>query len=97
MVELTSSHMVYFVLNEEVYQGHKSSEERTSEQLAVLQSCWVSGAQCKAADCPGKSCHQIRDHEDIMPIVIIGGSHICPSTTCQCSEDAYAGDEFGER
>lgn len=90
----TSSDVVNLVLDEPVDQRNQGTEEGTCKELSISDSRWVGGAQRKAADCPWERCHKVRDHEDVMPVMIIRRCHICPSTTGQCPEDANASDEF---
>jgi hypothetical protein len=93
----TSGNVVNLVLDEEVDQGYEGRKEATSKELSVLEGCRVAGAQCKAAQSPGQSGDKVRDHENVVPVMGVGGRHICPSTTCQCAENANTGDELGER
>jgi hypothetical protein len=95
--EHTSGDVVNLMLNEEVDQGYEGRKEATSKELSVLEGCRVAGAQCKAAQSPGQSGDKVRDHENVVPVMGVGGRHICPSTTCQCAENANTGDELGER
>jgi len=92
----TSGNTVYFVLNEEIYQWHKSSKETAGKSLAVLECSGVLRAQSNATHCPWQCCNEVRDHEDIMPVVIIGGGYVCPSSAGQSPKDAYASDELGK-
>lgn len=84
------------VLNEEVNQRDECCEERPSKELPVLDSCGVARAQSKAAKSPRQSGHQVGDHKDVVPVVVIGRGNVCPSSAGQCSEDANTGDELGE-
>lgn len=63
---------MHLVLNEEVDQGHQRSEEGACKQFAELQRRWILGTKREAAQCPRKCCDKVRDHEDIMPVVVIG-------------------------
>jgi hypothetical protein len=45
---------MYLVLNEKVYQRHKSSEEAASEDFSVLESSGVLGAESNTAQGPRK-------------------------------------------
>jgi poly(3-hydroxybutyrate) depolymerase len=87
--------MVNFVLDEEVDEWRQSRKERAREQLSVSKGCGVARGQSQATQSPRQRRYQIRDHEDVVPIMVVGRGHICPSTTCQGPEDANAGDEFG--
>lgn len=70
--QLASSNTMHLVLNEEVNQRHQSRKEGASEELAELQGCWVSWAQSQGTDRPRQRCYQVGDHEDIVPVVIVG-------------------------
>lgn len=59
------------VLNEEIYQGDQSTEEARCQSLPILHSLWIIGAKGQAAQGPRNRSHKIRDHEDIMPAMII--------------------------
>ena len=82
------------VLNEIVNQWNQSSKEQTSQDFAILDGTAVVRAECKATQGPRQGGHQVRDHEDVMPVVIIGRCNIGPTTTCQCPEDAHAGNQL---
>lgn len=93
---LTSRNAVHLVSDEEVDQRYKRRKEGSSKELPILDGGGVARAQGEAAKGPWQSGHQIRDHEDVVPVVVIGRCDVCPSSTGQCSEDANASDEFGE-
>src|SRR5215469_6613940 len=81
-----SCNMMNFVLDKEVEQRHDCCKESASEYFAILDRFWIRRAEFDTADGPGHSSQEIRDHEDIMPIVIIRGSDIRPTTASECSE-----------
>lgn len=88
---------MHLVLNKVVDQGNQCSEKETGENLAVFDSAAVCGAKSETAQCPWKSSNQIRNHEDIMPVMVIRRCHISPSTTGQCSEQTSESDNLGQR
>lgn len=93
---LTSCHLVHLVLYEKVDERNECSEESSGEDLAVLDCFWVGRTQHQAACCPGYCSHQVGNHEDVMPVMVVSRSDIGPTSACQRSKDAHAGDEFGE-
>ena len=87
---LTSRYAMDLVLNEEVDQRHQHSEERPSKDLSIFDSDRILRTQHQTANSPRESCNQVRNHKDIMPVMVICRSYVCPSTTCERSEDASA-------
>lgn len=85
---------MHLVLNEVVNQWHQGTEEEAGNDLAVLDGPAVVRAQRKTAQSPWQGSHQIGDHEDVVPVMVIGGSDICPSTTGQSAEDANTSDNL---
>jgi hypothetical protein len=82
---------VHLVLNEIIDQGHEGAEEQASQDLPVLDGSGIRRTERQAAQCPGQSCNQVGNHEDIMPIMIICGSNVCPPTA------RYRAEEPGTR
>jgi hypothetical protein len=91
-----AGHLVDLVLDEEVEHRHKGGEEGATKELAVVDGLGVVGAQGDAADGPGYGRDEVRDHEDVVPVVVIGRCDIGPASTGEGSEDANAQDELGE-
>ena len=85
------------MLDEEVNEGDESREEGSAKELSVLESGWVSRAQGKAAQGPGKGCNKVGDHEDVVPVVVVSRRDVGPSSAGQGAEDANTSDEFGQR
>lgn len=85
------------VLNEVVDQWHQGSEEEASHDLTILDGTTVVGAQRKAAQRPRQGRNEVRDHEDIVPVMIVSGSDIGPSSAGQGAEDTHASDDLRER
>lgn len=67
----TSCDLVDFVLNEEVDQGNNGREKAGREYPAILDSLRVGRAENEAAICPWNCGDQVRDHENIVPIVVV--------------------------
>lgn len=84
------------MLNEIVDQRNQCSEEQTGHNLAVLDSTAVVGAERKTAESPWQSSDQVRDHEDIMPVMVVGRCNVSPTSTSQSTEDTHAGNELGQ-
>ena len=75
------------VLNEVVDQWHQSSKEQASHDLTVLNRATVVRAQSQTAQSPRQGSNQVRDHENVVPVMVIGGGDIGPTTTGQGSEN----------
>lgn len=73
--------MVYFVLYEEVNKGDQRCEERSRKDLSIPDGGRILRAEGEAAQGPRKCRDEIRDHEDIVPIMVIGGCYVCPAST----------------
>ena len=85
------------MLDEEVDQRNKCAKEGVSKTFAVLDRSRVRRAEHCASDCPGERSHQVADHKDIMPIVVIRACNVRPSTTSECSEDTHTSDKLRQR
>jgi hypothetical protein len=92
----TSSNAVNLVLDEKVDQRHKRGEKTSSKDLSIFERGGIVGAQGDTAYCPWQSCNKVRDHEDIVPVMVVGGGNICPSSAGQRSEDADTSNELGQ-
>lgn len=92
----TSWYTMHLVLDEEVHQRNQRPKESTRQVLSVLDGLRVGRTQRQTSQCPRQRSHQIADHEDVVPIVIIRARNICPSSTCQSSEDTHTGHELGK-
>ena len=53
----TPSNAMHFVLQEEIGQWDQKAEEGSSEDLPVLQGCWMSRGQGKTSQRPWDSSH----------------------------------------
>lgn len=89
--------MVDLVLDEKVDQWHKGSKEGACEELPIAESSRVAWAQSQTSKCPRKSRYEVGNHEDVVPIVVVGRGDIGPATACQCAEYANTSDEFRQR
>lgn len=89
----TSRDTVNLVLNEEVNERHQSSEEGTGKVLAILDCRGVVGAESDAAGGPGQGGDNVGNHENIVPVVIIGRGNVGPTAAGQGAQDAHGGDE----
>lgn len=85
------------VLDEEVDQGHQGTKETASKEFAVSNGFRIVPAESKTSQRPREGGHEIGNHENIMPIVVVGRCHICPSTTCHRSEYAGPKNELRQR
>lgn len=76
---------MHLVLDEEVDQRYQSTKESTTEILSVLDGLGIRGAQSNAPQRPGESADNVGDHENVVPIMIVGRCDICPATACESS------------
>lgn len=61
---------MHFMLDKEIDQWHQCTEEQTSHNLPVLRRAAVI-AKGYAAQRPRQSRNQVRNHEDIVPVMVI--------------------------
>lgn len=86
------------VLQEEIGQGDQGNVEATSEKLPQENSPGVVvWAQGKAANGPWNSGDEVRNHEDVVPVVVISRRDVGPASTRKGSKDTDTEDELGER
>lgn len=78
---LTSCDAVNLVLDKEINQGNKSAKEGAAQIFPVFDSLCVWRAEGETAGCPRNGEHQVGDHKDIVPVVIIGRGDVGPSST----------------
>ena len=81
------------VLDKEIDQRHERAKEEPTKNFAVFDRNGVWRAQSETAPRPRYSCHKVRDHENIVPIVVIGRGHVCPSSASQGSEEASSSND----
>lgn len=82
------------VLDEVVDQWHQGSKEKASHDLAILDGTAVVRAEGQATQSPRQGGHQIRDHENIVPVMVVGRSDIGPASARQGPEDTNAGNNL---
>lgn len=82
------------VLNEVVNQRHQGTEKEACQDLSVLDCTAVVGTQCQTAKRPRQGRNQIRNHEDIMPVMVVGRCDVCPPSAGQGSEDPCPSNHF---
>ena len=68
---LTSCNLVNLMLYEEVNHGNNSSKEGGGNVFSVPNGFRIGRAQGEAAKCPRDRGYEIRNHEDIVPVMII--------------------------
>lgn len=88
---------MHLVLNKVVDQRNKGAEEETGKNLSVLNSPTVVWAQGQTTNSPWQSRNQVRDHKDIVPIMVIRRCNICPSTAGKSPKQSNTGNKLGER
>jgi hypothetical protein len=93
---LTTRNLMHFVLDEVVNQRNQCSKEQTGHDLAVLNSATVIRAKRETTQGPRQGSHQVRDHKNVMPIMVVGRCHIGPTSTSQSPEDAHSGNQLGK-
>lgn len=81
------------MLYEEVNERDEGYEEAACEIFPQGNGARVGRAQGDAANCPGERGNEVGDHEDVMPVVVVGRGDVGPSTTCQRSEEAHPGNK----
>lgn len=87
---------MHFVLYEEINQRDHGPKEQYSSSLPVLHGPFVGWGCHETAHCPGNRSHKIADHEDIVPIMIVGGCHIYPSATQNCPKQTNTSSCLGQ-
>jgi hypothetical protein len=86
--------MMNLVLNVEVDQRYYQGIEASRKIFSVLQGDRVPRTERDTAKSPWDSSHQVGNHEDIVPVMVVGGRYIGPSAASQSSEQAHASDEL---
>lgn len=61
-----------FMLNEEINERYHSSKEETSSASSVFHGSFVWRSGQQTPDSPWNGGDQVADHEDIVPVMIIG-------------------------
>lgn len=88
---------MHFVLDEKVDERDDSAEKGAGHVLAVLDGVGVVGAQGEAAKHPGDGGHKIRNHENVVPVVVVRRSDVGPAAAGESAEDTEKGDNLGKR
>ena len=83
-----------FVLDEVVDQGHKCAKEQACQDLPVLDSTAVVRAKGETSEGPGQSRNKVRDHKDVVPVMIIRRRNICPATASKRAEQSDPSDHL---
>lgn len=84
------------VLNKEVYHRGDSAEECSSDILSIFDCFRVWRTQCDTTSGPWNGSYEVGNHEDIVPVMIVGRSDVRPTPTCKSPEDTHTSDELGE-
>ena len=85
-----------FVLDKVVYQRHECAEEQTGECLSIIYGLGVDRRGGETPERPRQSEYEVRDHENIVPIMIIGGCDVDPTSTEEGSCDTDERNELGQ-
>lgn len=94
---LTTRDLVHFVLDKVINQRHQSTEEQTGHNLPVFHSTAVVRAEGQATQRPRQSSNQIRNHENVVPVMVIRRCNVCPTTTGKSPENANTSDNLRKR
>lgn len=97
MVSLTTRDLVHFVLDKVIDQRHQSTEEQTGHDLPVLHSAAVVRAESQTTQRPRQSSNQIRNHENVVPVMVIRRRNVCPTTTGERPEYSNTSDNLRKR
>lgn len=81
------------MLEKEMGHRHQITNEQARHNFSVFHSLCIRWTDRQTAKYPGQGEDQVGDHEDIMPHVIIGRSHIRPSSARQRPQDACRCDD----
>lgn len=92
----TSRNPVNLVLYEEIDKRHKGSEEGPAKDLPVVDGLGVVWAKGETSDGPWQGGNKIRNHEDVVPVVVVGRGNIGPSSTGEGPKDTHSKDELGK-
>jgi len=93
---LTSRYPVDLVLNEEVDQWHQSAKEGARDVFPVFDGLGVGRAQRNTTGCPRNGEDDVGNHQNIVPVMVVGRSDVCPSSTGQGANNPGKRDGFRE-
>ena len=77
---------MYFMLDEEIYQGYKCAKEAGCQDLSVLNSSRVLRTERQTAQGPGQGGNEVGNHENVMPAMVVGRRNICPAAAGNASK-----------
>lgn len=80
----------------EVNHRNNGSEEGGSDVFSVFNRLGIGRTQDEAAGGPGDCSHQIRDHKDIVPVMIVSRRDIGPASARECTKQSHGGHKFGK-
>ena len=75
----TTSYSMHFVLNEKVNQRHQCTKKARCEDFSILDGLRIWGTERQTTEGPWQGSYKIRNHEYVMPVVVIGRCNICPA------------------
>lgn len=84
------------VLEEVVNHRHEGREEGGCQSLPVSYSLRVRRAERDAPEHPRQCDDEVRDHEYVVPLVVLARGDVGPSAAGQGPEEAHDSDELGE-
>ena len=84
------------MLDKKVDQGNQSAEEASSNPLSVLDRLCVRGAKRNAAGSPGNGKDDVRDHENVVPVMVVGRGDVGPAAASKSSDDTGKRNSLGE-
>lgn len=82
------------VLDEKVHQRHQSTEESARNVFPVLDRFGIRGTERNAAGCPRNRKDNVRDHKNIVPVMVVGRRDVGPPAACESSDDAGPSDQL---
>lgn len=85
---------MHLVLDEKVDERHQRSEEGPRQPLPVFDGLCVRWAERDAAERPGQGGDDVRDHEDVVPVVVVCRRDVCPPAARQGPQETHDGDEL---
>lgn len=85
------------VLDEKVDQRDQGSEKEASQQLAVLDGRLVWRRESEAAEGPGKGEDEVRDHKDVVPVVVVGRGDVNPAAAENGPDETDRSHKLGRK
>lgn len=85
---LTSGNTVDLVSNEKEDQGNDGAVESARHPLSVLDRNWIWRAEGDAPKGPGNGRQEVRDHENVVPVMIVSRCNVGPASTGQSPENS---------